>query len=468
METKKHILLTTTYKDNTGHIYDYWKANSANRPYLRFSMPRINSFGLRFIKQNVPEVEILEYPTWKQYQKKIKEKTWDVVGFSFYLNEITEILKMVQYARKQEIPELWAGNYGALTKEVKPYFDKIIYGYAENKIAQHFGYRVPEESIQHPPLIGYVSTPKGIKVNCVGYLFTGRGCPFNCEFCQTPSFCNKAYNLSLDSIKNIIDYYKTLGISQAIILDENFGIFHKHADEIINYLYKNDFYWFADLRADYLSKKLENWKDKRMAGALTAIESLNQQTLDKIKKKVNIETVLSTIKKLVSLNKMTTGFYMIGFEHETIESIKRDIKIIASLQMDITQLCVVTPLPETPLWKQIEEKYGIIDKDWHHYNAKHLVWNHPHISPKEMRKLVEWSFNTLYPPIRPMQTVKRFLTRYITTDGLLPGLKYTAKHFIHANTFDYKPKKDLYLSLPNSTEHKKYTPITDQSQFNVR
>jgi hypothetical protein len=54
-------------------------------------MPRVNSFGLRFIKQNVPEVEILEYPTWNEYVAKLGERDWDIVGFYFLLNENNEI-----------------------------------------------------------------------------------------------------------------------------------------------------------------------------------------------------------------------------------------------------------------------------------------------------------------------------------------------------------------------------------------
>jgi len=44
-------------------------------------MPRRISFGLRFLRQNIPEIEILEYPTRAEYRNALK-KGWDVVGYS--------------------------------------------------------------------------------------------------------------------------------------------------------------------------------------------------------------------------------------------------------------------------------------------------------------------------------------------------------------------------------------------------
>jgi len=174
LKSKKKVLFVTVYLSNKNTRYDYFQANS-NSPFFRFSLPRIVSFGLRFLKQNIPEIEILEYPTWNQYQQKIKERDWDIVGFSFYLNEIHEILEMVEYARDHEIPEIWAGNYGGLTKEIQHNFDKVFTGYCEEQIGKYFGRNISKQEIIHPPLIGNTNY-HGFKLNFIGYLFTNRGC----------------------------------------------------------------------------------------------------------------------------------------------------------------------------------------------------------------------------------------------------------------------------------------------------
>jgi len=90
------VLFTTVYKKGS-EPYDYIGANT--RSWFRFYWPRIQSFGLRFLKQNIPELEILEFPTWEEYHKKLEEG-WDVVGLSFYLSETHEAIEMVEAARK--------------------------------------------------------------------------------------------------------------------------------------------------------------------------------------------------------------------------------------------------------------------------------------------------------------------------------------------------------------------------------
>ena len=97
------VLFTTAYR-NSSEPYDYIGANT--RSWFRFYWPRIQSFGLRFLKQNIPEIEILEFPTWDEYEKKLQEG-WDVVGLSFYLSETHEAVEMAEAARSAGAGEVW-------------------------------------------------------------------------------------------------------------------------------------------------------------------------------------------------------------------------------------------------------------------------------------------------------------------------------------------------------------------------
>src|ERR1700686_4465942 len=70
------VLLTTV--DQDFGLYDYYRENAPERFRWRFQMPRRISFGLRFLRQNIPEINILEYPTRAEYVTALK-KGWDVV-----------------------------------------------------------------------------------------------------------------------------------------------------------------------------------------------------------------------------------------------------------------------------------------------------------------------------------------------------------------------------------------------------
>ncbi|MCU0637183.1 MAG: radical SAM protein, partial [Methanothrix sp.] len=138
--------------------------------------------------------------TGREYQKKLQEG-WDVVGLSFYLSETHEAIEMVEAARAAGAGEVWAGNYGALTTAVQDKFDRIYVGYSERELAPYFGRQIKD--IIHPPLIEYLNTPFNLKLNIYGVLFTTRGCPVGCKFCQTPVFCNKPNIISLESIERV-------------------------------------------------------------------------------------------------------------------------------------------------------------------------------------------------------------------------------------------------------------------------
>ncbi|MDD4446327.1 MAG: hypothetical protein PHN61_01470, partial [Methanothrix sp.] len=111
-------------------------------------------------------------------------------------------------------------------------------------------------------------------------------------------------------------------------------------------------------------------------------------------------------------------------------------KKLAALKLDITQICVITPLPQTPMWTEIVEKFGIWDQDYHHYDGKHMVWNHPQIKPEEFPKILDWSFKQVHPWYTPFRTSSRVWGNAYRYGGW-EGVKEVAAYISRANKFDW-------------------------------
>ena len=397
------ILLATRCRD-TG-LYDYFRENAPRGFRWRFGMPRRISFGLRFLRQNIPCIEILEYPTRAEYREYLK-RGWDVVGFSFYLEETNDILEMAAEAREAGVPELWAGNYGALTPSIQSNFDRVFSSYSEEAVAEHLG--LPLDEIQHPPLVTEFRLPGGWSLP-VGVLFTSRGCSFRCTFCQTTVFAPKPKAITLESLDRVLDFYAQHGIHFVLLLDENFGNLPSHSEAVIELLARHRVRWLVQSRVDLFLRNFEEWQKCGMEGALFGIESFHQDILKQMHKNEKVQAAFELAAKLNRAGLYAQGYYIIGLPPETPESIDEDLRTLASLGLDTTQITIVTPHPETEMWRELESGFGIFEKDWSKFDTKHLVWNHPHCAPGVLESLLEEGFRRCYSNAWLKRTTKKFL-----------------------------------------------------------
>lgn len=273
------VLFTTVWRSttDTAELYDYLDSYILDKSMYRYSNPRHISYGLRFLKENFPFIDILEYPTEKEFSEKLNE-SWDIIGFSFYSNETNAVLKMVHNA-KTTIPntKIWAGNYGALDPSIQHHFDRIFIGYAEQELSQIFKY--PLQRIIHPPLISRIEDSKGRPLLPVGILFTTRGCKMKCDFCQTVSFSQKSVSLiDHESIDAVLSFYQRHGIRDIMILDENFGIGNPvHTKEVIRMCETKELNWYCLTTMRTADKFQQDANNKHFAGAFIAIESFARQ-----------------------------------------------------------------------------------------------------------------------------------------------------------------------------------------------
>ncbi len=397
------ILLTTLCRDSG--LYDYFRENAPRDFRWRFGMPRRISFGLRFLRQNIPGIQILEYPTRSEYREQLK-RGWDVVGFSFYLEETNNILEMAAEARQAGVAELWAGNYGALTPSIQPNFGQIFSTYAEEAVAARLG--TPLDEIQHPPLVTEFRLPGGWSLP-VGVLFTSRGCSFRCTFCQTTAFAPQPKPITLESLDRVLAFYVRNRVRFVLILDENFGNLPTHSEAVIELLARHGVRWLVQSRVDLFLRNFDEWQNCGMEGALFGIESFHQDILKQMHKNEKVQAAFELAQKLNRSGLYAQGYYIIGLPSETPESIAEDLRTLASLELDTTQITIVTPHPQTEMWRELEYGYGIFEKDWSKFDTKHLVWNHPHCAPGVVEALLEQGFRGCYGANWLKRTTKKFL-----------------------------------------------------------
>ena len=342
--------------------------------------------GLRFLKANVPDVEMLEYPTWQEYLDALAAEDWDMVGISFYTWSTPVAIEMAQAAKAAGIEEIWGGNYGAIGPGLEPHFTKLIKGQGEY-VLHEYVYGRPLERITHPPMLGE-SSFRGISSG-VGYLYSKRGCNIGCHFCSTPIFNPNEDPISLRDMYHALDVYQQEKVAQVIIYDETFFLDNEVAELVINALAERELPWICLTRADRIKGRIGELTDRYMDGAIVGVESFKDRNLKNVAKRDDAFNVRETIRELNRYGRRALGTFMIGFPEDSPEDIQWDVRQLANEELFACQLTILTPFHRTKQYKKMA--HLVNEPDLSKFDLYNLVWEHPKIGKEEMRELLAWA-----------------------------------------------------------------------------
>jgi radical SAM superfamily enzyme YgiQ (UPF0313 family) len=250
--------------------------------------------------------------------------------------------------------------------------------------------------------------------------------------------------MPLESIEEVLKYYRSHGINELFILDETFYTFPSHSEKVLDLLAKYGFHWWVQSRADLTLMNIESWTERGLVNVGFGLESVNDEILAKIGKRTNLDVMRRFREATIKHKIFTMAFYMIGYEEDTAESILRDYEVLRDLAFDAYQLTVLTPYPKTPQWYEFREKYGIFEKDHHRYDARFLTWNHPAISPDHMEYLKRVGMAYLNVPLRNYGAgVIRMAQKRINQKGFGFLWDDLARPFLHS--LSYNERKQVFL-----------------------
>lgn len=209
----------------------------------------------------------------------------------------------------------------------------------------------PLDELPSPYERGYFSSDKPFV-----HFETSRGCPSLCLFCSSANSKPSFYCLKrIDSDLSII---RKAGIKEIRILDRTFNIPEERALLILElFITKySDMKFHIEVDPSNLTQKVFEELKKAPAGMFhieAGIQTFSTTVLKAIKRKANIEQIISNIAQLCAMQNTRVHTDLIaGLPLQTFSNIIEDIKILTKFNPAEIQLENLKLLPGSPLRKK--------------------------------------------------------------------------------------------------------------------
>lgn len=250
--------------------------------------------------------------------------------------------------------------------------------------------------------------------NVITTMFTSRGCPYRCTFCDRP-FSPVISGFRWRTAQHIveeIEQCRSLGITEAFIYDDTFTVrkdrVHELCDEIIKRKIK--FRW--DVRAHVNTVNADLLKHMSEAGCDRihyGVESGNDRMLRTIRKNTDVKRIREAVKLTKATGMEVLTYFIIGQQTETASDIEDSMTLARELKPNYAHFTVFCPYPGTEIYMQGLES-GIIKEDvWAKFARDPSpdfilpVWEE-NFSRQELREMLVKCYKSFY--LRPSYVLR--------------------------------------------------------------
>ncbi len=198
-----------------------------------------------------------------------------------------------------------------------------------------------------------------------------RGCPFRCEFCDIiVMFGRKPRTKSVEQVGRELDVLRKLGAENVFFVDDNLIGNKRMAKDLLRYLkgYQDAhpehpfrFGTEASLNLAHDTELLELFRAAGMGWVFIGIESPDEASLREAQKLQNTkQDILASIRTVYSHGIDIYGGFIVGFDHDTVETFDRQYRFILSSGIQAAMIGLLTAAPRTPLYERLAKEGRLI------------------------------------------------------------------------------------------------------------
>ena len=218
-------------------------------------------------------------------------------------------------------------------------------------------------------------------------ILTGRGCPYNCEFCASPTLSQrKVRYFSLDYTLTLIEHLMThYGCSCLRIMDDTFASSRTRVLDFCEAVRRRG--WRLNMTCLTHVKTcdpqmLRAMKDSGFSIVALGIESGNDRILKLINKGISCEDAGAAIGRTRDANLMVEGLFMMGSIGETRETIEDSIRFAKQYnppyrglrRIGFNYFQFATPFPGSRFFEEAHDYGEVLSLDYDLYSHQEPVF----------------------------------------------------------------------------------------------
>ncbi len=365
------------------------------------------SFGLYFLAENVAaDVTVLDFPSRARYVRELR-RGYDLVGISFIAPNFAKAREMARLARVHAPgATVVLGGHGAAIEGVERLIDcdHVVRGEGVRALRRILG-EDPDAPIRHPTL---PSTEResilGVPLpgRCSSLLVPGLGCVNGCRFCSTSHFFGRQYTPYLRTGRELFETAARIadarGTDTFFVMDENFLKDTVRARGLLAEMERRRrwfrFQVFSSAEA-ILAFGLDELVRLGVNFVWMGVETKCRQA--NFAKNSGVEpAVLVRRMRERGINVLASG--ILCMEHHTPENMQEDVDHLVDLEADFVQFMLLTPLPVTGLYRDMQDAGVVRDdlpwEEWH--GQKELAWRHPRFPGDAAERWIRRAFRQDY------------------------------------------------------------------------
>jgi len=381
--------------------------NQVTRMQGEFSIRMFHrSWGLMMIQQNLDNpTTLLDFPTEKQFVAELKANHYDVVGISGIIVNIGKVREMCRVVRELSPDSvIVVGGHVAAVPGIEGMIDAdhIVKGEGISWMRSYLG-QDPAQPVKHPDIVsGFGHRIMGVHIperfhRPAATLIPSVGCPMGCNFCTTSSFFggkgkfHNFYETGDELYEVMCGQEERLKVHSFFIMDENFLLQRKRALRLLERMKEGKKSWelYVFSSANAIRKyTMEELVQLGVSWIWLGLESPHSDYA-----KLSGADTVSLTRELRAHGIKLLGSTIIGLEHHTPQNIREEIDYAISHDTDFHQFMLYTPVPGTPLYKQIESEGRLLDVDLADIHGQdRFNFEHAAISREASKKYLDQAF----------------------------------------------------------------------------
>jgi len=219
-------------------------------------------------------------------------------------------------------------------------------------------------------------------------IMTSWGCPFDCKFCSVTAMFGKKYRFR--STESVIAELEQKQPRRVFFYDDNLAANRQRLKTLLQTIIDEGlrFRWSAQVRTDVTrdSELLELMRRSGCWLVYLGLESVNQDTLDAYDKAQSVKDIIDAVRRLHEYGIRAHGMFVLGADSDGPEVVRDTVEFAVRQKIDTVMLNILTPLPGTALYEEMEVQGRIFDKRWELYDALHVVYEPEQMTPYHLQR----------------------------------------------------------------------------------